>query len=236
MSDLFKEKKEPVKKKTIIIKYPQLANPVKIAIDIVDKRDTIINRTEILKKIGIKEKIQQPEQQEEPSVPEPLAPPPLTSKKKPLELKTVKKPKTEKQQEIIPNPDLDIIEPGKMKIINTYEEALEIGKKYIAKATASKVFDFNKSNINSLDIPPQIANPIWQMTAQALTNTLDYLFKKLHHSFYMLCIMDNNSVIYKVEMTTAAPTFINAIKTIHLPSLEGNTLITDAQKNILKES
>ena len=234
MSDLFKEKKEPVKKKTIIIKYPQLANPVKIAIDIVDKRDTIINRTEILKKIGIKEKIQQPEQQEEPSVPEPLAPPPLTSKKKPLELKTVKKPKTEKQQEIIPNPDLDIIEPGKMKIINTYEEALEIGKKYIAKATASKVFDFNKSNINSLDIPPQIANPIWQMTAQALTNTLDYLFKKLHHSFYMLCIMDNNSVIYKVEMTTAAPTFINAIKTIHLPSLEGNTLITDAQKKYIK--
>lgn len=48
--------------------------------------------------------------------------------------------------------------------------------------------------------------------------------------------MDNNYVIYKVEMTTAAPTFINAIKTIHLPSLEGNTLITDAQKNILKES
>ena len=235
MSDLFKEKKEPVKKKTIIIKYPQLANPVKIAIDIVDKTDTIINRSEILKKLGIKEIIKPPEQPTEPTEPVAQPPPTVTLKKKPLELKTVKKPKTEKQQEIIPNPDLDIIEPGKMKIINTYEEALEIGKKYISKATTSKVFDFNKSNINSLDIPPQIANPIWQMTQQALTNTLDYLFKKLHHSFYMLCIMDNKYLLYKVEMTTPAPTFINAIKTIHLPSLEGNTLITDAQKKYIKK-
>jgi hypothetical protein len=36
-------------------------------------------------------------------------------------------------------------------------------------------------------------------------------------------------------MTTPAPTFINAIKTIHLPSLEGNTLITDAQKKYIKK-
>ena len=142
--------------------------------------------------------------------------------------------KTGKNRTVIPDPELDVIEPGKMKIINNYEEALEIGKKYISKATASKLFDFNKSNINNLNVPPQIANPIWQMTPQALTNTLDYLFKKLHHSFYMLCIMDNNPVIYKVEMTTPAPTFINAIKTIHMPSLEKNTLITDAQKNYIK--
>jgi hypothetical protein len=252
MSDLFKEKKEPVKKKTIIIKYPQLANPVKISIDIVDKRNMPINRTAILNKLGIKEvKSELIEQKEEvqlppqPPQPEPQPPPPELQPppqqqppepqppeprtKKPLQLKTVKKP-----QEIIPNPELDIIEPGKMKIINNYEEALEIGKKYISKATASKVFDFNKSNINTLNTPPQIANPIWQMTQQALTNTLDYLFKKLHHSFYMLCIMDNNSVIYKVEMTTPAPSFINAIETIHIPSLEKNTLITDIQKKYIK--
>ena len=123
-----------------------------------------------------------------------------------------------------------------MKIINNYEEALDIGKKYIAYAITSKKYDFNKSNINNLNIPPQIANPIWQMTQQALTNTLDYLFKKLHHSFYMLCIMNNKCVIYKVEMTEPAPSFINAIKTIHIPSLEGNTLITDAQKKLLKKS
>ena len=244
MSDLFKEKKEPVKKKTIIIKYPQLANPVKIGVAIVDKRNIPINRTAILNKLGIKEvkqlpqlDIQQPEPALEPapelapeSAPEaaPEAAPEVTTKKKPIELKTVKKPKT-----IIP--DLDIIENGKMKIINNYEEALDIGKKYIAYAITSKKYDFNKSNINNLNIPPQIANPIWQMTQQALTNTLDYLFKKLHHSFYMLCIMNNKCVIYKVEMTEPAPSFINAIKTIHIPSLEGNTLITDAQKKIIKK-
>jgi hypothetical protein len=248
MSDLFKEKKEPVKKKTIVIKYPQLANPVKIAIDIVDKRNLPINRTQILKKLGIKEVKQSPQQDMQSSDPDPApdpapepapepepepapAPEPapvLATKKKPIELKTVKKPKTLM-------PDLDIIENGKMKVINNYEEALEIGKKYIAYATASKRFDFNKSNINSLAVPPQITNPIWQMTPQALTNTLDYLFKKLHHSFYMLCIMDNKPVIYKVEMTEPAPSFINAIKTIHIPSLEGNTLITDVQKKIIKK-
>jgi len=258
MSDLFKEKKEPVKKKTIIIKYPQLANPVKIGIEIIDKRNIPINRAEILNKLGVKEvklikpeSIILPQPPDEPPQPlQPLQPPPdeppqplpvepqqslqpqpdeplQLPKKKPIELKTIKK------SVIIP--DLEIIENGKMKIINNYEEALEIGKKYISYATASKIFDFNKSTINSLDVPPQISNPIWQMTQQALTNTLDYLFKKLHHSFYMLCIMDNKSVIYKVEMTEAAPSFINAIQTIHLPSLERNLLITDAQKKFIKK-
>ena len=235
MSDLFKEKKEPVKKKLIVIKYPKLANPVKIAIDIVDKRNIPINRAEILNKLGIKElksesiveaEVEAEAEAEVEAEVEAPAPAPAT-KKKPIELKTVKKPKT-----IIP--ELDIIEPGKMKIINKYEEALEIGKQYITFATSSKVFDFNKSNINSLETPPQIANPIWQMTQQALTNTLDYLFKKLHHSFYMLCIMDNKSVLYKVEMTEPAPSFLNAIKTIHLPSLEQNTLITENQKKFIK--
>jgi len=41
MAYLFKEKKEPVKKKTIIIKYPKIANPVKIGVAIVDKRNLI---------------------------------------------------------------------------------------------------------------------------------------------------------------------------------------------------
>ena len=247
MSDLFKEKKEPVKKKTIIIRYPQLANPVKIGIEIIDKRNLPINRTEILNKLGVKEvKLIKPESIILPEPPlqplQPLQPPPdeqpqllqpppdeqpQLPKKKPIELKTIKK------SVIIP--DLDIIENGKMKIINNYEEALEIGTKYISYATACKKFDFNKSTINSLDVPSQISNPIWQMTQQALINTLDYLFKKLHHSFYMLCIMDNKSVIYKVEMTDAAPSFINAIQTIHLPSLERNLLITDAQKKFIKK-
>ena len=258
MAYLFKEKKEPVKKKTIIIKYPKIANPVKIGVAIVDKRDLNLNRAEILNSLGIGIGVKESDIKEEPQLEVVKEESPLEEVKdeqlqqditsrisikfKPIDSpNTFKEPKSKKSVvplPVVPLPVVpvvfDTIEDGKMKIINSYEEALAIGKKYISNATSSKFVDFNKSNPNPFDVPPQVLNPIWQMTEQAFTNTLDYLFKKLHHSFYMLCIMDTNHVIYKVEMTTAAPTFINAIKTIHLPSLEGNTLITDAQKKYIK--
>ena len=113
MSDLFKEKKEPVKKKTIIIKYPQLANPVKIGVAIVDKRNIPINRTAILNKLGIKEvkqlpqlDIQQPEPALEPA-PEPtpeLAPEPALEPAPELAQELAQEPAPEPAQELAQEP------------------------------------------------------------------------------------------------------------------------------------
>jgi len=118
-----------------------------------------------------------------------------------------------------------------MTVINTYERALNIGKKYIDNLNVSARFPYD--NGNKTPLPDEIHNTKWKMTLPALKNTLRYLFQKLHHSCYMLCIMNNKYVIYKLEMTDAAPTFEAAIKTRHLPMLQNNKWITPYQKEFI---
>ena len=99
-----------------------------------------------------------------------------------------------------------------MEIINNYETALRIAKPYIEhlKVSISNGTDYN-SNDNDVNLPLEVENKVWQMSKQALINTLKYLFYKLHHSCYMLCIMNNKYEIYKIELLDVAPTFQKAI-------------------------
>jgi hypothetical protein len=120
-----------------------------------------------------------------------------------------------------------------MTVINTYERALKIASPYIDNLKYSAQYPFK--NDNNTNLPDEIKNKKWGMTLPALKNTLKYLFEKLHYSCYMLCIMNNNFVIYKLEMTDASPSFEKAIKEDHLPMLKDNPLITDYQKDFIRK-
>jgi len=127
----------------------------------------------------------------------------------------------------------DNVEIGvyQMTVINKYDRALSIAKKNIENLKDS--FHIPYKNGNNTKLPFEVHNKKWRMTMPALENTLKYLFEKLHHSCYMLCVKNNNSVIYKLEVTDASPTFEEAIKTRHLPMLQNNKLITEYQKNFI---
>lgn len=116
-----------------------------------------------------------------------------------------------------------------MKIINTFDEAYQIGKKCIEHLKRSCIKKYE--NQNDTELPPEVYNDKWKINLTALKNTLKYVFNKLHHQCYMLCIMNNVPVIYKFEMQETAPTFDKAIKEKHIPQLNQNTLITKEQKN-----
>jgi hypothetical protein len=118
-----------------------------------------------------------------------------------------------------------------MKILNTYNEAYQIGKKCIdhLKKSCMKKYE----NQNETILPGELYNDMWKINVTALQNTLKYLFNKLHHPFYMLCIINNTPIIYKCDMQETAPTFDKAIRETHIPQLAQNTLITKEQKNII---
>lgn len=116
-----------------------------------------------------------------------------------------------------------------MKVINSYDEAYQIGKKCVEHLKMSCIKKYNNQNVTEL--PPELYNDKWKINLSTLRNTLKYIFRKLHHQCYMLCIMDNSPVIYKFEMQETAPTFDKAIKENHIPELDQNTLITKEQKN-----
>jgi len=117
-----------------------------------------------------------------------------------------------------------------MKKINNYEDALKIGKKYIEEEQSVKE---SYTNENDTSLPFEIKSKKWNMSLSALKNTLTYLFEKLHHPCYMLCIKNNKFVIYKLVMSDASPTFVEAIKTRQLPILKKNKLLTEEQKDFI---
>jgi hypothetical protein len=118
-----------------------------------------------------------------------------------------------------------------MKIINTYDDAYQIGRKCIEHLKKSCVKKY--LNQNDTELPAEVYNEKWKINLTALRNTLKYIFNKLHHQCYMLCIMNNVPVIYKFEMQETAPTFDKAIKEIHIARVNENALITKEQKNTI---
>jgi hypothetical protein len=88
-----------------------------------------------------------------------------------------------------------------MRICRTYEEALEITKPYLDK----KLIKTSKLK----DPPSQVEGP-WEQTSIALENTLKYIFEKLHHNCYVLCVGEETEII-KLESSTTAPSFKSAL-------------------------
>lgn len=121
-----------------------------------------------------------------------------------------------------------------MKILNNYNDAYQIGKKCVEHLKKSCIKKY--VNENDTKLPSELYNDIWKINLTSLRNTLKYIFNKLHHQCYMLCIINNSPIIYKFEMQETAPTFEKAIKEKHIPQLQHNTLITKEQKNnIMRE-
>jgi hypothetical protein len=117
------------------------------------------------------------------------------------------------------------------KTVRSYEEAHEIGSNYIKKQTATT----NKEH--SFNLPPQINDPVWEISHQAFDNTLKYVCEYLHHQSYMLCINNNDVLLCKLEMGTTAPVFSEILDDAVANLEKGlNSQITDKQVTYIKNS
>lgn len=87
-----------------------------------------------------------------------------------------------------------------MRILRTIEDAIQVANDCLSK--------YQKGKQPTLDgmkkFPPQLSGP-WDI--HAVEPTMKYIFEKLHHSCYMLCVIDGKGELIKLESTTTAPTF-----------------------------
>jgi hypothetical protein len=124
---------------------------------------------------------------------------------------------------------------GKMKIARSYEEAYAFGAKYITNISASrKKGQSVPSDEMAQTLPPEIHNPIWEISLTSLANTLKYIFEFLHHQCYMLCIHDNKIRMCRLETQTTAPIF-SEILDKHLNKLDTNSQISTTQKKYIRD-
>lgn len=123
-----------------------------------------------------------------------------------------------------------------MRVLYSFEEALAYSRSYIEdipKLYKQSVYDREKT-FSEDEVPPQTNLPIWKMSIEALENTLKYVFKKLHHNCYLLCVKDHKPLMYKLESLTTAPTFKRAIEE-GVSKLDENSNIDESQRKYIRK-
>lgn len=94
-----------------------------------------------------------------------------------------------------------------MKILSSYESAFKIGKECLdarIKNEKPSITDGMKT------LPSEVKGP-WKMDEETLANTLKYIFNRLNHPAYMLCVTNEVPVIYKLDKKITPPGYQKTI-------------------------
>jgi hypothetical protein len=126
---------------------------------------------------------------------------------------------------------------GKKYHITKYEDAYKIARPYIdasqrmfcikGDAKCNQVMDLFKEHKEQ--VPRHATSSRWAMTDEALQNTLKYIFFKLAHNCYMLCVDENGQQMYWIKHKKTSESFEKAVQD-QLATLDSNKLITDRQR------
>lgn len=126
---------------------------------------------------------------------------------------------------------------GKKYHITKYEDAYKIARPYIdasqrmfcikGDAKCNQVMDLFKKHPEQ--VPRHATSSRWAMTDEALQNTLKYIFFKLAHNCYMLCVDETGQQMYWIKHKKTSESFEKAVQD-QLATLDSNKLITDRQR------
>ena len=118
----------------------------------------------------------------------------------------------------------------KMASVRSYDAAYAIGAKYIKNMEPPPRSDAPPNP----DLPPELRNPIWEVSLASLANTLKYIYEFLHHQCYMLCVHDNNVQMCRLEMQTTAPIF-SEILDKQIAKIDANPILAPAQTKHIRD-
>lgn len=126
---------------------------------------------------------------------------------------------------------------GKKYHITKYEDAYKIARPYIDASQrmfcikgdekCNQVMDLFKKHPEQ--VPRHATSSRWAMTDEALQNTLKYIFFKLAHNCYMLCVDETGQQMYWIKHTKTSESFEKAVQD-QLATLDSNKLITERQR------
>jgi hypothetical protein len=147
---------------------------------------------------------------------------------------------------------------NKKRIIKSLEEAYEFALPYVLSAGQTDISDRVKFRESwSLSLPqtersPDMkeyvtelfhdhADPVprnavsrrWQITPETLRNTLSYIYEKMAHRCYMLCIDDSGVQFCKLQQFGLSESFDKAVHE-QLENMEYNKLITEKHRKHIR--
>ena len=120
-----------------------------------------------------------------------------------------------------------------MQSLDNYQKAFDVGRECLQQIDTLKSKSSGEYMDNSspeIITPPQIQSPKWSMTVDALEHTLHYIFDKLSHQCYMLCIVDGKIDMYKLVIKENSHLFEGDAKRQAIVKMRANKLITPAQQ------
>ena len=91
-----------------------------------------------------------------------------------------------------------------MEILYSYEDALEIATKCLNNMEKKEI-PYNLEKVENI-VKDEMHGP-WKIDLQSIKNTLTYVYEKLHHSCYLLCITHGKPVMYKLVNNTTPPSY-----------------------------
>ena len=83
-------------------------------------------------------------------------------------------------------------------------------------------------------VPRHATSSRWQITPETLRNTLSYIYDKMAHRCYMLCVNDDGMQFCKLQHTGLSPSFDRAIQE-QLENMDYNKLITSKHRSHIRK-
>ena len=83
-------------------------------------------------------------------------------------------------------------------------------------------------------VPRHATSSRWQITPETLRNTLSYIYDKMAHRCYMLCVNDDGMQFCKLQHTGLSPSFDRAVQE-QLENMDYNKLITSKHRSHIRK-
>lgn len=115
------------------------------------------------------------------------------------------------------------------KPLKTFEEAYTTSMPFLPANAKSSA-----KNKSTWQLPQHVYSSRWQQTEEALKNTLKYIYDKLGHKCYLLCVKNKEKHMYRIETADLAPSMKEAINSAVI-NIGSNTEINSKHRQKIKK-
>jgi DNA-directed RNA polymerase subunit E'/Rpb7 len=118
--------------------------------------------------------------------------------------------------------------------INSLKDAQSIGNQVFSQLKSGEPTEY-KREVNGIRVeyPEELKDPLWNISKEALFNTLHYIFNIIHHQCYLVCIANQVISMYRLSDPTIGKLYENAIAKAK-QNIDKNKNIEEAQKKFIK--
>lgn len=119
--------------------------------------------------------------------------------------------------------------------VKSMKDALIIGNTALSQLKTGEEIEYKRElNGIRMQYPRELKDPIWKIDAEALKNTLEYVFNTINHQCYLVCVANETVSMYRLTEPKLGSLYMKAINA-GKQKVDKNPFLTDKQKNDIKK-